>query len=701
MKYLRIIIISFILYSCSNKIEISKFDDYDIATTVRLSQDTTTIIIKDYFPLCDNLDSVTSSSLEIIGDKTMDTIQIVRTKKTKKLNIINLSTNKGEGVIVVLDYCQHNNSGNQVYTVTKEFNKNKVTAEIFGNNAEFIVLWQNRVIDPFYIEVKNENKKTSLNIEIPSSSKNFERSFIRIFSSGSEQIANDVLIPLNFGEVIESSFKIRREDKHAQVMYSLLIDRFFDGDPSNSKKLNSPNVLPKVDYFGGDLKGVLEKIKSGFFNNLGINTIWLSPITQNPYDAWGQYSDPSTQFSGYHGYWPIYLTKIDRRFGDEKVLKELLSEAHARDINVILDYVANHLHIDSPVLKENKDWTTSPITPDGRPNFELWDEFRLTTWFDKHIPSLDLEKEYVNEPLTDSALFWMVNYDFDGFRHDATKHIPEVFWRKLTQKIANSLPDKNIYQIGETYGSPSLINSYVRNGMLDGQFDFNVYDSFIWSVINNDGSFVDVMTTLIESLNTYGYHNLMGYITGNHDRPRFISLAGGALLPDEDWKKAGWNREIGVGKNESYDYLSILHAFIFTIPGIPTVYYGDEFGDPGANDPDNRRWMRFDNYNEHEAKLLNNFVSLSKFRRSSIPLIYGDFIPLKAEEDILAYLRVYMGKIVLIAINKSNDIKEVEIKIPFDFEGKKFQLQSGRILSLDDYTITVEIEPRNFVLINN
>ena len=60
-----------------------------------------------------------------------------------------------------------------------------------------------------------------------------------------------------------------------------------------------------------------------------------------------------------------------------------------------------------------------------------------------------------------------------------------------------------------------------------------------------------------------------------------------------------------------------------------------------------------------------------------------------------------MGKIVLIAINKSNDIKEVEIKIPFDFEGKKFQLQSGRILSLDDYTITVEIEPRNFVLINN
>ncbi|MEZ7955079.1 MAG: alpha-amylase family glycosyl hydrolase, partial [Bacteroidales bacterium] len=253
----------------------------------------------------------------------------------------------------------------------------------------------------------------------------------------------------------------------------------------------------------------------------------------------------------------------------------------------------------------------------------------------------------------------------------------------------------------ETYGYPSLINSYVRNGMLDGQFDFNVYDSFIWSVINNDGSFKNVMKTLTESLNTYGYHNLMGYITGNHDRPRFISLAGGALLPDEDWKKAGWNREIGVGKIESYDYLSILHAFIFTIPGIPTVYYGDEFGDPGANDPDNRRLMRFDDYNENETKVLKNFVSLSKFRRSSLPLIYGDFIPLKAEDDILAYLRVYMGKIVLIVINKSNEIKEVELTIPFDFERKNFQLQSGRILSLNGNSITVRIEPRNFVLINN
>jgi glycosidase len=466
-------------------------------------------------------------------------------------------------------------------------------------------------------------------------------------------------------------------------------------------KLNSPDVLPKVDYYGGDLEGIIEKIKSGFFNNLGVNTIWISPITQNPLDAWGQFEDPVTKFSGYHGYWPIYLTKIDKRFGNEEVLKELLFEAHSRDINVILDYVANHMHIDSPTLKANPEWTTSPVTPDGRPNFELWDEFRLTTWFDKHIPSLDLERKEVYEPMTDSALFWITNFEFDGFRHDATKHIPEVFWRSLTKKIKESRPGKSIYQIGETYGSPSLINSYVRNGMLDGQFDFNVYDSFIWSIINSDGSFASVMKTLEESLSTYGYHNLMGYITGNHDRPRFVSLAGGDLLVDEDWKKAGWKREIGFGRSEAYDYLSVLHAFILTIPGIPTIYYGDEYGEPGANDPDNRRWMRFEEYSERERAVLDNFIKLAKYRSSSMPLIYGDFIPLVSDNDIIAYMRVYMGQIVIIALNKSDKPLKLDLNIPIDTDISSLKSRTGKIISADSNKITIEIEPRGYTLLNN
>ncbi len=681
-----------------------EFDSFEIANAIRLSGDTTIVVIRDYFPLIDKIDSIISPTLKIIKSNSFDTIKIIKTNQSKNLNYIKVNSDGDSGTIVVVSNNEINNT-KPAFTITKGYENGKIIAEIYGNEPSYIVLWQNSIIDPFHIDIKKGKSDSSgviqLNIEIPPHAKKFERSFLRIFSSNKEYICNDVLIPLNFGKVIESTVNLQRGDKHAQIMYSLMIDRFFDGNSNNTRKLNSPHVLPKVDYFGGDLEGILAKIKSGFFNNLGINTIWLSPITQNPNDAWGQFTDPYTKFSGYHGYWPIFVTKIDDRFGNEKILRELLSEAHSRDINVILDYVANHMHIDSPTLKEHPDWTTSPVTPDGRPNFELWDEFRLTTWFDKHIPSLDLEKNYVYEPMTDSALYWMTNFDFDGFRHDATKHIPEVFWRRLTKKIKESLPGKNIYQIGETYGSPSLISSYVRNGMLDGQFDFNVYDSFIWSIINKDGSFYNVDKTLQESLRTYGYHNLMGYITGNHDRPRFISLAGGAVSPDEDWKRAGWKREIGVGDSSSYRYLSILHAFILTIPGVPTVYYGDEYGDPGANDPDNRRWMRFNNYNELESGVLENFIELSKFRRSSMPLLYGDYIPLSTDDQTLVYMRVYMGKVVIIAINKSNLKRTLDINIPFAINTNKFKSSSGKIINSNTNSIKIEVEPINYTLLYN
>ena len=83
----------------------------------------------------------------------------------------------------------------------------------------------------------------------------------------------------------------------------------------------------------------------------------------------------------------------------------MLAEAHKGEMNVILDYVANHLHINSPVLQEHPDWTTELMLPDGRKNIGLWDgETRLTTWFDEHIPTLDTRRDEVCEPMTDSAL---------------------------------------------------------------------------------------------------------------------------------------------------------------------------------------------------------------------------------------------------------------------------------------------------------
>ena len=181
---------------------------------------------------------------------------------------------------------------------------------------------------------------------------------------------------------------------------------------------------------------------------------------------------------GYHGYWPISSSRVDRRFGDEALLKRLIDTAHAHGINVLLDYVANHVHQEHPLLVQHPDWITTLDLPDGRKNIRIWDEHRLTTWFDTFMPSLDLERPEVYQTMSDSALFWLEKFPLDGFRHDATKHIPEVFWRTLTRKIKERIvgpQGRSIYQIGETFGSRQLIGSYVGSGMIDAQFDFNFY----------------------------------------------------------------------------------------------------------------------------------------------------------------------------------------------------------------------------------
>lgn len=560
-----------------------------------------------------------------------------------------------------------------------------------------VAMWQNTELPASLVSLSD----SLITITIPDEASKMERSHIRVWASNSNGISNDILVPLDKGAVVTNSSQLGRKDKHTNIIYSLMIDRFENGNIANDRKLNSPDVLPIVDYMGGDLAGITKKIKEGFFTDLGVTTIWLSPITQNPYDAWGLNAKPVTKFSGYHGYWPIYVTAIDQRFGSDAELRELLDVAHQNGLNVILDYVANHMHINSPTLKAHPDWTTPAKTPDGRDNLELWDEYRLTTWFDKHIPTLDLERVEIYEPMTDSALYWIANYDFDGFRHDATKHIPEVYWRTLTEKMKSRFPEKELYQIGETYGSPELINSYVKSGMLDGQFDFNVYDAATNAIGVPESSMKALANTIQNSLDTYGYHNLMGYITGNHDRPRFISLAGGSLSFSEDTKAAGWNRDITVGDSTSYDKLLLLEAVMFTIPGIPTVYQGDEYGIPGGNDPDNRHMMNFKEHNQREQVVKNKVSRLAKLRKENMALTYGDMIPLYADDDVMVFVRNYMGNVALVAINKSEQSQAVTIELPLTLDMWDVKANFGNVIKIDGNKVSMTIAPLSFEVATN
>ena len=660
-KVVAVAALSFVAVACASNQSEAKFALGDNAPVVPMGvmMGETTHYLTDYYPQWVGAENVTTTDERLaLENLSGDWSEFaIKTDAETLVSTVEVYHDGNPLSIVVLGG-KRDTEGSYMSTIGVEDGRVLVVAS--QPVKEAVAVWQNNVIEDVLVD------DSSITVTIPAEAKNFDRSVVRIFAASEAGRFNDILLPLERGVVVTNAEDIRRTDHQSQILYSLMIDRFNNGNTANDWKINSPEVLDKVDYQGGDLAGITAKINDGFFQDLGVTTIWISPITQNPYDAWGQNINPDTKFSGYHGYWPIYSTVVDKRFGTEDELREMLSTAHGNEMNVILDYVANHLHINSPVLQEHPDWTTDLILPDGRENIALWDEQRLTTWFDKHIPTLDLEREEVCEPMTDSALHWVKNFEFDGYRHDACKHIPLNYWRMLTHKMKSAMPERNMWQIGETYGSVELIGSYVKSGMIDSQFDFNLYHNSRDVIVDEGRSMRLIAATVEESEAAYGSHHTMGNITGNHDKPRFISLAGGDMpLWGIDDKAEGWHREVVVGDmDKGHAGLQLLKAIITTVPGVPCIYQGDEFGVPGANDPDNRDMMTFEGYNDYQMKEYAQTQALLKYRRSSMPMMYGDFRTLYVDDEAWVFLRHYMGDWAVVAMNVRGAEKSIEVELP-------------------------------------
>ncbi len=560
---------------------------------------------------------------------------------------------------------------------------------------EVFVFWENFRLPREYTTWEGDE----LQLRLPGDVLDRQRSFIRIWGFNEYGPANDLLIPLEYGRPVGDPAQLTREDKEATIMYFLMVDRFNNGNPDLDDPVIDPEVADRANFWGGDIPGITQKVKDGYFEELGMNTVWMSPITQNPLEAYREYPPPRRKYTGYHGYWPITLTTVDHRFGSEQDLRQLVEASHERNLNVMLDYVSNHVHEENPIIQENPDWATTLDLPDGRKNIRLWDEYRLTTWFDTFLPSLDFTIPEVIELMSDSAFFWMDHYGMDGFRHDATKHVHLEFWRALTKKLKEDfmIPrDKRLFQIGETFGSRELIGRYVGSGLLDGQFDFNLYFDARSVFARDDTSCEALDYSIHKSFDYYGYNNLMGNITGNHDMPRFISLAGGDLRFDEDETEAGWEREIGVGDPVGYNRLSQLTAFIMTIPGIPVMYYGDEIGLPGASDPDSRRPMKFDDLSENQLWTRERAARLAGLRRDHLVFVYGDFQPLSVDQWEYAYARSYFGEKAVVLFNRGNEVRTVVIDLPGRFAGIDYEAHFGHRFSIDGSQLTIDMEPNSY-----
>lgn len=561
--------------------------------------------------------------------------------------------------------------------------------------AEVFVFWENFRLPGSLIALHDDG----VSIRAPGDATRRQRSFIRVWAYNEHGPSNDLLIPLEYGRPVNSPEQLTREDKEATILYFMMVDRFKNGNPDHDDPVDDHRLAKRANFWGGDLAGITQKIEDGYFEMLGINTVWMSPITQNPLRAYREFPAPRRLYTGYHGYWPITLTTVDHRFGTEEELRGLVDAAHGRDISVMLDFVSNHVHEDNPIIRENPDWATTLNLPDGRKNIRLWDDHRLTTWFDTFLPSLDFTNPDVVELMSDSAFFWIEHYGMDGFRHDATKHVHLDFWRSLTRKLKEDymIPrNKRLFQIGETFGSRELIGSYVGSGLLDGQFDFNLYFDARTVFAADEASFETLDYSIHQSFDHYGYNNLMGNITGNHDLPRFISLAGGDLRFDEDDKEAGWQREIGVGDPVGYNKLSQLTAFIMTIPGIPVLYYGDEIGLPGASDPDSRRPMRFDGLTDRQLDVRDRTARLTHLRGGHLAFVYGDFQTLKVDQHTYVYSRSYFDEHALVLFNRSHEPKTIRVALPERLLDILYEAHFGHDYAIIDGMLEVLIGPMGY-----
>jgi len=449
------------------------------------------------------------------------------------------------------------------------------------------------------------------------------------------------------------------------VMYFVLLDRFHDGNPNNNKP--EQNVKTPANWHGGDLQGLLDKIKASYFKDLGINVIWIS----SPVDAPdGKYAGTDGEdYTGYHGYWPTDLTKVEERLGDLNLLKQVVAEAHKQDIRVVMDYVMNHVHENSPVYAQNKSWFWSLTFNNkscvcGQGCSWDFDPDRLRCWFMPYLPDFDFTNGAARSYSVSNAIKWLQDTGVDGYRLDAVKHIELSWLTDLRAQVNQTLPGTKFYMVGETFtNSKSLLKQYIDPASkLDGQFDFPLRAELVRVILMRQGSFNDLESFLGGNDGYYGAGAIMGTFLGNHDLPRSINMA--EDYPQfGDWdsgkSKAWYNQPTQPSYDKPYQRLAVGFTALLTLPGIPLVYYGDEVGLAGGGDPDNRKPMPWSGLSTDQTWLRSHVTKLTKIRAAHPALRYGTRQQQWVAQDVYAYSMTHGSDKVIVVLNRSDSQQSI------------------------------------------
>ena len=206
----------------------------------------------------------------------------------------------------------------------------------------------------------------------------------------------------------------------------------------------------------GDLAGLTEMLRAGYFEELGVRALWISPLNDNPDDRWPWYLGLDAE--AYHGYWPSSPRSVEPLFGGEAAAHALVAEAHARGIRIILDVVPNHVHQAHPDYIEHADddWFGDAGCVCGSDSCP-WATHLQSCWFAPYLPDVRWQQPEALRSGVADARWWLERFDLDGVRIDAVPMMPRAATRRIAHSLRTAVaPASSSFLLGEIFTGPGV-----------------------------------------------------------------------------------------------------------------------------------------------------------------------------------------------------------------------------------------------------
>ena len=468
------------------------------------------------------------------------------------------------------------------------------------------------------------------------------------------------------------------------VIYFAVTDRFFDGDTSNNDAygVGDYDTSDKggSSYHGGDFAGLTQKLD--YLQDLGVNTIWITPIVENITD---DQHDAKTDMEtyGYHGYWASDFTKLNKHLGTEEEFAALIEAAHSRGMKLMVDVVLNHAGYGT------ENYFNNILTgEDGNAIKMLRDSSNTVSGDDKldalsDLPDFVTEDAEVRDQLIKWQTGWMEKFDIDYYRVDTVKHVDSTTWSAFKNSLTKVNPDFKM--IGE-YAGAGYANTAgeLGTGSMDALLDFD-FNDFAQNFVG--GKISTVENSLLKRNGALNNTATMGNFLNSHD---------------EDSLQYKLVDESRFSEEEAYNLMKVAATLQITAKGQPLIYYGEEIGQAGKNTDwpyqTNRRdfdWTELEAQKADSNSIYNHYKTMLSIRNA-----YTDVFARGSRTSILSsdeggydvIARSYGDTTLYVGMNINEKATEVTIPVSAEAGSKMENLYDGKEYTVSaDKTVTVSI----------